>query len=272
MTAIPTCASRYTGKERDTESGLDYFGARYYASIMGRFMSPDWAAQAQAVPYARLDNPQTLNLYSYVGNNPLSQVDEDGHFASPWHFFITFFAATVTGHNPITAFKLGVQNAMVDLGTQSGSPADVRIHAMAVQGQSPSEAYVAALGEVSTDEATGNRPKESHTIDDSFAWGHNYSEWTSEGYKGLGFWGTLKHEIGDWLPTPWTLGRAIAAEVRSFQDPNADPTTLLNHPPGGAGTGTGTPTPTPPPVDRFPTPQCIGCFPPPHFAWDDKPQ
>jgi RHS repeat-associated protein len=71
--------SRYTGKERDTESGLDYFGARYYASSMGRWMSPDWAAKVQPVPYSKLDNPQTLNLYSYVGNNPLSRFDPDGH-------------------------------------------------------------------------------------------------------------------------------------------------------------------------------------------------
>ena len=40
-TSCGACASRYTGKERDTESGLDYFGARYYGSSMGRFMSPD---------------------------------------------------------------------------------------------------------------------------------------------------------------------------------------------------------------------------------------
>lgn len=41
------CVSHYTGKERDTESGNDYFGARYYASSMGRFMSPDWSAQEE---------------------------------------------------------------------------------------------------------------------------------------------------------------------------------------------------------------------------------
>ena len=35
----------FTGKERDTESGNDYFGARYYSSSMGRFMSPDWSMQ-----------------------------------------------------------------------------------------------------------------------------------------------------------------------------------------------------------------------------------
>jgi RHS repeat-associated protein len=69
----------FTGKERDTESGLDYFGARYYASNMGRWMSPDWSANPEAVPYSKLDNPQSLNLYGYVLNNPLSQADPDGH-------------------------------------------------------------------------------------------------------------------------------------------------------------------------------------------------
>ena len=70
---------RCTGKERDQESGLDYFGARYYSSVIGRFSSPDWSKSPEAVPYAKLDNPQTLNLYSYAGNNPLSALDEDGH-------------------------------------------------------------------------------------------------------------------------------------------------------------------------------------------------
>jgi RHS repeat-associated protein len=68
-----------TGKERDTESGNDYFDARYYSSAMGRFMSPDWSAKEEPVPYSKLDNPQTLNLYSYVVNNPLTQIDDDGH-------------------------------------------------------------------------------------------------------------------------------------------------------------------------------------------------
>ena len=46
---------------------------------MGRFMSPDWSAKEEPVPYAKLGNPQTLNLYSYVLNNPLIIVDTDGH-------------------------------------------------------------------------------------------------------------------------------------------------------------------------------------------------
>ena len=73
-----------TGKERDTESGNDYFGARYYASTMGRFLSPDWSAKIEPVPYSKLDDPQSLNLYAYVRNNPLSRVDLDGHSDYWW--------------------------------------------------------------------------------------------------------------------------------------------------------------------------------------------
>jgi RHS repeat-associated protein len=86
MTESSACASgacfapsSNTGKERDAESGNDYFGARYYTSVMGRFISPDWSAKAEPVPYAKLDNPQSLNLYTYVFNNPVTGVDLDGH-------------------------------------------------------------------------------------------------------------------------------------------------------------------------------------------------
>jgi RHS repeat-associated protein len=72
-------AYKFTGKERDDESGNDYFGARYYSSNMGRWMSPDWDAKPTAVPYADFADPQSLNLYGYVMNNPLSKADKDGH-------------------------------------------------------------------------------------------------------------------------------------------------------------------------------------------------
>jgi RHS repeat-associated protein len=73
---------KYTGKERDAETGLDDFGARYYASNIGRFLTPDWAAKPVTVPYASFGDPQTLNLYAYVENAPLNRVDADGHWAS----------------------------------------------------------------------------------------------------------------------------------------------------------------------------------------------
>jgi RHS repeat-associated protein len=70
---------KFTGKERHAETGLDYFGARYYSAAQGRFTSPDWSAIPQPVPYASLGDPQTFNLYAYVRNSPLNMGDPDGH-------------------------------------------------------------------------------------------------------------------------------------------------------------------------------------------------
>ena len=71
---------KFTGKERDTESQLDYFGARYFGGAAGRFTSAD-------APFAdqRASDPQSWNLYSYTRNNPLRYVDRTGNvLESPW--------------------------------------------------------------------------------------------------------------------------------------------------------------------------------------------
>ncbi len=76
----PACTAadtshKFTGKERDGESGLDNFGARYDSSWMGRFMSPD---PENTSGFAHMDDPQGWNGYSYVRNNPLLYSDPDG--------------------------------------------------------------------------------------------------------------------------------------------------------------------------------------------------
>ncbi len=83
---------QFTQKERDVETGLDYFLARYYSSTQGRFTSPDeftggpielyyFVDDAAANPtfYSDLTNPQSLNKYQYTYNNPLRYTDPDGH-------------------------------------------------------------------------------------------------------------------------------------------------------------------------------------------------
>lgn len=76
-----TCAQYYKfeGKERDAETGNDEFGARYYTSRLGRWLSADWSAAPAPVPYANLTNPQTLNLYAMVRDDPETFADLDGH-------------------------------------------------------------------------------------------------------------------------------------------------------------------------------------------------
>jgi RHS repeat-associated protein len=65
---------KFTGKERDTESGLDNFGARFDASSLGRFMSVD----PVIVTPNRITDPQQFNRYAYVRNNPMRFVDPTG--------------------------------------------------------------------------------------------------------------------------------------------------------------------------------------------------
>ncbi len=64
---------RFTAKESDSESGLDYFGARYYGSALGRFTSADPSNLSVDFWY-----PQSWNRYAYALNNPLSVVDRNG--------------------------------------------------------------------------------------------------------------------------------------------------------------------------------------------------
>ena len=99
----------FTGKERDTETGLDYFGARYFSASMGRFLSADWAEKPEAVPYSDLMDPQSLNLYSYVKSNPLSRVDEDGHCCDVQDVLETIGGA-VNAFNQHNGFNFGSQS------------------------------------------------------------------------------------------------------------------------------------------------------------------
>jgi RHS repeat-associated protein len=64
---------KFTGQERDSETGLDYFGARYNSSAQGRFTSPDPSMMSVV-----LRNPQSWNRYSYTLNNPLRYIDPNG--------------------------------------------------------------------------------------------------------------------------------------------------------------------------------------------------
>ncbi len=64
---------QFTGQERDAESSLDYFGARYYSARLGRFIGPDEPLVDQFA-----SAPQSWNLYSYVRNNPLRFLDPTG--------------------------------------------------------------------------------------------------------------------------------------------------------------------------------------------------
>jgi RHS repeat-associated protein len=139
VTAVDKQSMKFTAKERDAETGLDYFEARYFSGAQGRFTSPDWSAEPQPVPYADLSDPETLNLYSYIRNNPLSRNDPDGHccliFISP--------ETIQRGASFVTGAGKGLVNAYLN---EKGTPAALigsGLRAMGVQPQfasNPAEA------------------------------------------------------------------------------------------------------------------------------------
>jgi|SRR5579875_2415576 len=85
MTPSTTCANqlrlippRYTGKERDSESGNDYFGARYYNPVTGRFMSRDPNNPNVIGPDKIPIDPRMLHKYLYAEGDPVDVIDPRG--------------------------------------------------------------------------------------------------------------------------------------------------------------------------------------------------
>jgi RHS repeat-associated protein len=94
---------RYTGMERDSESGLEYHGARYYAPWLGRWLAPDTHAD-------RLDG----NRYAYAKNNPVANRDRNGLFEEPVHGITTFRLAVAAGFTVEEAATIAVETAGMD--------------------------------------------------------------------------------------------------------------------------------------------------------------
>jgi hypothetical protein len=116
-------------------------------------MTPDWSATAEPVPYAKLDDPQSLNLYAYVDNDPVSLSDADGHCGG---LCVTLIVAGVAAvayyvHQSYEDFRKGINEAqsaeaarglIVDTATNPNSPAtsaiDLNAAAQAYNQEAPS--------------------------------------------------------------------------------------------------------------------------------------
>jgi RHS repeat-associated protein len=102
---------RFTGKERDAETGLDYFGARYFSGAQGRFSSPDPDNYD-----ARLEQPQLWNMYAYTWNNPLRYRDDDGRAVNGLLALVGGGAGFVTSFAG-SAISQQIEHGSVDWGT-----------------------------------------------------------------------------------------------------------------------------------------------------------
>jgi len=129
--AADSIRQKFTSKERDNETGLDYFLARYYSSTQGRFTSPDeftggphevFGEVLGPTPllYAEPTEPQSLNKYNYSLNNPLRYVDPDGHQTAQADGLIIatprLTNIVIGGVKAVANIGIGMNNVMADFG------------------------------------------------------------------------------------------------------------------------------------------------------------
>ncbi|QDU34187.1 tRNA(Glu)-specific nuclease WapA precursor [Poriferisphaera corsica] len=107
-TAAYNLSNRYTDQVFDEDTGLYYYNSRYYDPELGRFIQPD-----SIVP--KTDDPQTLNRYSYVNNNPFKYVDPTGHFiieAIVIGAIVGGLSAAYSGENILMGMAVGAVGAL----------------------------------------------------------------------------------------------------------------------------------------------------------------
>jgi RHS repeat-associated protein len=134
---------RFTGKERDSETGLDYFGARYMSSAQGRFTSPD--PSNMSVDFWL---PQSWNRYAYVGNNPFRYVDQNGLWWTQTHNLAIQEALPGLSSADLKSVQSGSLAADTSvMGVDAQNPAMSFVHHMSAGNTSdPASAIGAAIG------------------------------------------------------------------------------------------------------------------------------
>lgn len=192
---------RYTGQQKI--GNLYYYKARFYSPALGRFLQTD--------PIGSKDD---LNLYAYVGADPLNNTDPTGLLSLANHEKVTFEALTALGLPSDLAMQYAKGVAGVDELPGSQLPENSAWHHMSIPGQSVADASVAYQNYVNFQISTGTDEgfmRAAHATQDSFPLGHrNFQSW--DGFGALIFHpiDAIVHFIGDFFPSDEVMSNAIS--------------------------------------------------------------
>jgi RHS repeat-associated protein len=216
---------KFTGKERDAESGLDFFGARYMSSAQGRFSGPD--PSNLSVDFWL---PQTWNRYAYVGNNPLLYIDRNGLWWTVTHKQIIDDAFPGLSKQELQTLKdasYATDHSSKYLGIFDSQSAEASpVHDMS-NGNDPDTAHALGLSIQLSDQFIESQEADARVIQ---------AEWIASGHTGIApnaltAFGNAQHTVADSTSPaheghqPWGaagLRSASMASATPFARPHSD--------------------------------------------------
>ncbi|MBL7047941.1 MAG: hypothetical protein ISR96_00225 [Nitrospira sp.] len=194
---------QFSTKRHDEETGLSYYGYRFYSPALGRWLNRDPLGEAGG-----------MNLYRFVGNNPVNWIDPWGRLAAPWHFGITYAASRNSGRGVWDSTKLAWTAMAVDFssGSQGENWEATRLHAMAgllsdgtyQSSQQAIQTTTAYINDRAGGCGSGALSRAAHATQDLATPGHAGAEWHGFGLN----WETVKHIYGDVFPSMSTINQA----------------------------------------------------------------
>jgi len=231
---VPDQHYKFTGKERDSETGNDYFGARYYNSNMGRFLSAD----PVMIMRQKMLDPQQWNMYSYARNNPLGFKDENGKWPTSIHNQIidhAFPGLSVAQRN-----ELKRTSAWVDR-VAGQTKAHNHEHAMKSPGENPAASNRAIDQNIQNHEqaaqrAQGGTPEHAaqinnaalgefgqalHTVEDRTSSAHTDANGNPRDWNGIpgtlsGYEAVKQHEAEESTISPEQMNNSVQAARDAF--------------------------------------------------------
>ena len=225
---------KFTGKERDSESNLDNFGARYDSSILGRFISVDPSRLS-----ITLGNPQSWNRYIYALNNPVAYADRNGLWPTYIHDEIieAVFGGILTRHQVAILENVSADQDAILKGGQK--PENSNWHAQCAPGQSMTACATGIANHITTNLAKAGAVWDvqglsdsaltffgiaGHTLTDMGSPSHAAPDGTPTTWNGIFGKGSFGHFMGesdeakDWYGIGQSVRNLIAGFVQAFPE------------------------------------------------------